>query len=88
MQHIPGPWLADGQTVKAVSHGQWFKIARAENPKITTEAHKVTAKLMAAAPELLSCLQLLAHNLEALKADGYIGDGDVIAIRAALAKAS
>lgn len=57
---IPGPYRAEGRTVKAVSHGRWFSVARVDNPRFTEEAKERTAKFLATAPELLKALQDLA----------------------------
>ena len=46
------------------------------------------APIVAAAPELLAALRLIDGITDRLEQDGYLGDGDVIAIRAAIAKAT
>ena len=50
-------WIADGATVKAVSHGQWFKVTRADGLRHTAEGNAANARLIAAAPDLLDALE-------------------------------
>lgn len=54
----PGPYRAEGQSIKAISHGSWFTIARVENKRLTPKAKQDTAVLLAAAPDLLAALKL------------------------------
>jgi hypothetical protein len=35
---IPGPFRSIGNTVQAVSHGQWFSVVRCDNPRFTPES--------------------------------------------------
>ncbi len=53
-QHTPGPWWAEGATVKAWSHGKSFKITRADGLRHTPEGNANNARLIAAAPDLLA----------------------------------
>lgn len=48
-QHTPGPWRAEGATVKAVSHGQWFKVTRADGLNHTPEGNRNNAAFIVAA---------------------------------------
>lgn len=60
IDHTPGPWIAEGATVKAVSHGRWFKITRADGLRHTPAGNAANATLIAAAPDLLEALKAIA----------------------------
>ena len=58
----PGPWKAEGKSIKAISHGTWFTIARVDYKKLTDEGNAANAQLIAAAPELLQALTALYES--------------------------
>ena len=66
LQHTPGPWRNEGATVKAISHGIWFKITRADANNYTTEGNEANARLIAAAPCLLLALQECARAINTM----------------------
>jgi hypothetical protein len=59
----PGPWKVFGNSIKAVSHGKWFTIARVEPKLFTREGAQSNARLIAAAPDLLAALRKSEHYL-------------------------
>jgi hypothetical protein len=84
-EHAPGPYRAEGGTIKAVSHGRWFAIAHVVRGLFTAEGRAGTAALLAAAPELLESLK------EALEVMGTWDDAEpgwATTARAAIAKAT
>ncbi len=80
-----GPWaISKHQASRSVQIGTQYFVAstNADYPISLADA-----SLIAAAPELLAVASLFASLADRLEADGYIGDGNVIEIRAAIAKA-
>lgn len=69
--HTMGPWIADGKTVKAISHGKRFKVARVDGPRLTEQGNEANARLIAAAPDLLAALQNLLSLLNEDKDGDY-----------------
>jgi len=69
--HTPGPWIAEGKTVKAISHGKRFKVARIDGRQITEQGNEANARLVAAAPELLAALRNLLSLLNEDKDGDY-----------------
>lgn len=88
--HTPGPWRADGSTVKAVSHGQWFKIARADGLRYTQSGNEANAEFIVRAcnshEELLAALESAEIRIKALSPAGYVAP-ELWTIRATVAKA-
>ena len=58
--HTPAPWTVSGKQVKSIDHGKRYTVATANNPKFTAEANASNARLIAAAPELLAALEVIA----------------------------
>jgi hypothetical protein len=87
--YAPGPWRAVGASIKAVSHGIWFTVARAETRKFTGEGTLANARLIAASPELLeACLEAL-HFIDSRSDDKDDGEIFILkALRDAIAKAA
>lgn len=92
--HTPGPWKADHSgfgdaTVRA--HCGWKnKNGSAFNPTIVDRIDWPTARLIAAAPELLAALQSLIDSEECTLGDGgsILGDDLRTIAREAIAKAT
>ena len=57
MNHVPGPWLVQGKTIKSDYDRQRYTVARVDNPKFTEEANEASRRLIAAAPDMLQALQ-------------------------------
>lgn len=47
--YTPGPFRAEGATVKAITHGSWFKVCRVDGLKYTPEGNADTARQIVAA---------------------------------------
>jgi hypothetical protein len=93
MQHTPGPWVASpairsGFTIDAKCD-PWMIVTTSDEEgrygSIETEAN---ARLIAAAPDLLEALQALANMAESFPSELHKDHPDVIAARAAIAKAT
>lgn len=61
IEPFPGPYRVEGRSIKAISHGQYFTIGRADCTKFTPEGNEATARLFAASAELLDALQSLLN---------------------------
>lgn len=72
--YTPGPWRAEGGSIKAISHGRWFTVARAERKKFTPEGIAGNAQLLAAAPDLLAALEDLFEHCAMVHK--HWGEGD------------
>lgn len=66
-QHAPGPYHGEGRMVKLdISHGKRQTIARVDDAKILAPGYaEATAKLLAAAPDMLDTLATIRDTLEA-----------------------
>lgn len=98
---IPGPFRADGNTVKAVSHGQWFTVLRCDNPRFTPEATQRMAAHVAFAlnayaanqqmiAELVGALEETINQLETIrrtKAGHYFSNEQTNMVSASLLQA-
>jgi len=76
----PGPWRPSHCNINAVSHGEWFQIAKAGCRKMTSAGNTANAQAIAALPDLLAAL-------EGLILDKYLAD-PINADRMAPAKAA
>jgi hypothetical protein len=65
-EFIPGPYRAEGATVKALTHGRWYTLARMERAKLTPEGCAQQARLFAASLDLLAALETLTHRAACL----------------------
>ena len=86
-QHTPGPWVAHGHYVYAVSVGtvaraEWFSPKKAD-----TETRRANARLIAAAPDLFAALRLLVSTASTQPLDVKRLMAGFNAARAAIAKA-
>lgn len=61
--------MRDNGSIKAVSHGVWFTIARIVKGKFTEDGVRGTAQIMAAAPEMLDVL------VQAVESSGFSVSG-------------
>lgn len=77
-QHTPGPWMADAWLYVRAADGQ--TVARCSATLGKYELEEPNARLIAAAPELLSNLLAAANYIDTL-------GGDSKSYRAAIAKA-
>lgn len=59
-----GSWRSEGKSIKALSHGKWFTIAKAQCKKFTDSGNEANARLMSAAPELLERCENALEQLE------------------------
>lgn len=97
MQHTPGPWFFSGGAVYAELDSEGYgvpaagiatRISGADFERIPPVERDRNMRLCAAAPRLLSAVQLLARHFGTLQETGCIGDGDVIEILAAIKQAT
>jgi hypothetical protein len=103
--HIQGPWEIehcineDGSKFITINgqgpHGAWLADIQAGNidgkPADVTERHLANARLIAAAPDLLSALQLLMDQYDSspdFTMGGNLTNAPFIMARAAIAKAT
>ena len=65
-QHAPGPYRAEGRMVKLdICHGRHRTLARVDDAKILAPGYaEATAKLMAAAPDLLAACEFALTELQ------------------------
>ena len=96
MKHTPGPWRADSTHVRTAinsiatvnnqrKHIAMINITKNPEYEITIEEHEANAMLIAAAPDLLEALEMLAAV--DFGADGSVERGARLA-RIAIAKAT
>lgn len=88
---IPGPYRAERNSVKAISHGKWFTVARVDNPRFTPEAKERMAEFIAVGPDLYAACQHLLELVEQCQINGVPPDSSdwpVEQARAAIAKAA
>lgn len=83
----PLPFRAEGCSVRAMSHGQWFAVASTSNRKFTQEGKHTNAVYLAhtanAYPKLVEALRELAMRCDG--AEGVRADGSNIQTIAASA---
>lgn len=90
-QHTPGPWNC-AQATAVYANGRW--IADTSQPGAFTEEQAANARLIAAAPELLTALvKVIGHAGDIyVDSDGYahidLANDLIIAARDAIAKAT
>ena len=72
MIYSPGPWLVKASSIQAIDHGTKYTIARVGNPKLSAEGVAGNAKLIAAAPDLLTAAQLALENLSPMYSIDHI----------------
>ena len=90
--HTPGPWAVDRWTSQKHGKDDLTIIQKDGDLWVAgiidgVEFADGNAALIAAAPELLAIARHFESLADTLESEGFIGDGDVIAIRAAIAKA-
>ena len=94
-KHIPGPWhvTRDGQEVRHLDGGMLCGVETSDmvcmmpnGPRKPT--HEPTARLIAAAPELLAAATLALDLLDELERGGAENYPEQRALRAAIAKAT
>jgi len=80
-KHTPGPWkVIDGNEV-------YSGVTPIAQSWATVDEQEANARLIAAAPELLSALKALKEQLESEEADGHNRTVHLIVIDSAIAKA-
>jgi hypothetical protein len=72
MSHTPGPWLFcdDNGPDRNIWAGTTV-IATTDGDSVACETANANARLIAAAPELLSALKLCLYTLKQMLSDGY-----------------
>ena len=85
MNHVPGPRLVQGKTIKSDYDRQRYTVARVDNPKFTEEANEASRRLIAAAPDLLNVLGYVANEFNSSQ---YRGSWLHDQVLAAIAKAT
>lgn len=94
--YAPGPYAVKVTsfgitTIQAIDHGVYFKLCKIDANKLSPEGVAGTARLMAAAPDLLDALYLALPFIEDCAMDdcykpGYVNK-TLAAIKAAITKA-
>lgn len=85
----PGPWRESHSNINAISHGQWFKLAKADCKHLTDAGNYANARAIAAVPALLEALEDL-HRLASIQLnqsatmDGLVNCDAIAKARSAL----
>ncbi len=64
--NCPGPWRHEDNKIMYVEKGQWRIIAKCDGRNLKPAADYANARMMAAAPELLSALRELLADIDDL----------------------
>jgi molybdopterin-guanine dinucleotide biosynthesis protein A len=67
---ISGPFRAEANTVKAISHGSWFTVVRCDNPKFTPEAKAEMAAHVAHCLNANATIKALREALQTIAEHG------------------
>ena len=92
-KHTPGPWIQENGSIKAVSRGHWFPVARIEKRKFTPEGIEANAAFIVRAcnthDEMLAALKyVVKYHREHDSGEGELFGLDfVTTCIAAIAKA-
>lgn len=62
-QHTPGPWIVDGQGIRALVRGSNGVIVAVRHRQ-PSEEHEANARLIAAAPDMLQMLRVVERHFD------------------------
>lgn len=62
----PGPWRESHSNINAISHGQWFKLAKADCKHLTDAGNYANARAIAAVPALLELAESCQRDADQL----------------------
>jgi hypothetical protein len=88
-QHTPGPWKVVDESIVTSDDNHCIAVIESDGGyEVVRPQRRANAKLIAAAPDLLTALEDLTDRVDLVLYRGYVGSARIKAARAAIAKAT